>query len=56
MDKFKELLGLLGIEGAIDVVQIHIKKLKVVIFVGGYYSFKSKKYSLQLQAIIDSKN
>lgn len=56
MEKFKELLRLLDIQGAIDVVQIHIKKLKVVIFVGGYYSFESKTYSLQLQATIDNKN
>jgi hypothetical protein len=47
MEGFKELSGLLGIQGSIDVVQIHIQKLKVF-FVGDYYSFKSKAYSIQL--------
>jgi hypothetical protein len=46
MNEFKKLLGLLGIQGAIDVIQIHIQKPKVAICVGDYYSLKSKAYSL----------
>lgn len=46
MDKFKKLLGLLGIQGAIDAIQIHIQKPKVAICVGDYYSLKLKEYSL----------
>jgi hypothetical protein len=51
MEGFKELSSLPSIQGAIEVVQIHIWKLKVF-FVGDYYS-KSKAYSMQLQAIVD---
>jgi hypothetical protein len=44
---------LLGIQGAIDVAQIHIQKLKVLGFVTNYYSLKSKAYNMQLQVIIN---
>jgi hypothetical protein len=52
MEGFKEMLSLPSIEGAIDVVWIHIQKPKVL-FIGDYYSFKSKAYSMQLHAIVD---
>ncbi len=54
MEGIKELSNLPSIQGAIDVVQIHIQKLKAI-FVGDYYTFKSKAYSLHLQAIVDHK-
>jgi hypothetical protein len=50
---FKQLLSLLGIQGVIDVAQIHIQKLKVLGFAVDYYSFKSKAYNMQLQVIIN---
>lgn len=48
---FKQLLSLLGIQGAVDVAQIHIQKLKVLSFVADYHSFKSKAYNMQFQVI-----
>jgi len=54
MEGIKELSNLPSIQGAIDVMQIHIQKLKVI-FAGDYYTFKSKAYSMQLQAIVDHK-
>jgi hypothetical protein len=44
MERFKELLGLPSIQGAIDAIQIQIHKPKVAIFVRDYCSFKSKAY------------
>jgi hypothetical protein len=55
MEGFKDLLGLLGIQGAIDVAQIHIRKPRVQAYVEEYYSYKSKAYSMQLQGIVDHK-
>jgi hypothetical protein len=46
MDGFKELLGLLGIQGAIDVAQIHIQESKVQASTTKYYSFNSKAYDM----------
>jgi len=43
MEGFKEMLGLLAIQGAIDVVEIHIEKPKLQAFVD-CYSYKSKAY------------
>jgi hypothetical protein len=40
------------IYNAIDVTQIHIQKTQVG-FVGDYFSFKSKVYSMPLQAMVD---
>lgn len=37
----------------IDVIQIHIKKLKVQASTIDHYSFKSKAYNMQLQTIVD---
>jgi hypothetical protein len=39
MEGFKEMLGLLAIQGAIDVVEIHIKKPKLQAF-ANYYFYK----------------
>jgi len=50
---FKQLSSLVRIQGAIDVVQIHIQKLKVLGFAIDYYFFKSKAYNMQLQVIIN---
>jgi hypothetical protein len=46
---------LIETQGAIHVVQIHIQKPKVQCFVVNDYSFKSKGYNIQLQAIVDPK-
>jgi hypothetical protein len=53
MEGLKDLSSLQGMQGAIDVAQIHIQKLKSNVFVTSYYSFISKAYSMQLQTIID---
>jgi hypothetical protein len=53
MDGFKELLSLLGIQGAIDVAQIRIQESKVQAFTTKYYSFNLKAYNMQLHAIVD---
>jgi hypothetical protein len=53
MEGFKKMLGLPCIQGAIDVVQIHIRKPKFQAYATNYYYFKSKSYSLQLQVIVD---
>jgi hypothetical protein len=55
MDGFKELLGLLSIQGAIDVAQIHMQESKVQASTTKYYSFNSKAYNVQLHAIVDCK-
>jgi len=55
MEGFKDLSNLLSIQGFINVVQIHIEKLKVQAFVIDHYSFKSKAYDMQLQTIVDHK-
>jgi hypothetical protein len=52
MERFKELSKLHGIQGAIDVAQIHIQK-PMHVFAGDYYSFKSMAYNMQMQATID---
>jgi hypothetical protein len=52
MEGFKELSSLYGIQGAINVVIIHIQK-SMHIFANDYYLFKSKAYNMQMQNIID---
>jgi uncharacterized 2Fe-2S/4Fe-4S cluster protein (DUF4445 family) len=42
MEGFRKILGLLAIQGAIDVVQIQIEKPKLQAFVIDYYFCKSK--------------
>ncbi len=44
--------GLHGIQGAIDVAQIHIQK-SMHVFASDYYSFKSKAYNMQMQGTFD---
>jgi hypothetical protein len=44
MEGFKDILGLLGIQSAIDVAQIHIQEPIVQAFAEQYYSYKSKAY------------
>jgi hypothetical protein len=44
MEGFKDILGLPRIQGAIDVVQIHIQEPIVQTSVEEYYSYKSKAY------------
>jgi hypothetical protein len=52
MEGFKQLLALPGIQGAINVVEIHIQTLKLLAFTIDYYSFKSKAYNMQLQILL----
>jgi hypothetical protein len=44
MEGFKEMLGLLVIQRAIDVAEIHIEKPKLKAFTD-YYFYKSKVYN-----------
>ncbi len=53
MEASSSLSSLLRIQGAIDVAQIHIYKLKVLGFVADYYFFKSNTYNMQLQVLIN---
>jgi len=46
MERFKDLSNLLGIQGVINVIQIHIEKSKVQTSVIDHYSFKSKAYNM----------
>jgi hypothetical protein len=55
LEGFKEISGWLETQGAIDVVQTHIQKPKLQCFVVNDYSFKSKGYNMQLQAIVNPK-
>jgi hypothetical protein len=48
MEGFKDLSGLLGIQAAIDVAQIHIQKPRVQASIEKYYSYKSKAYNMQV--------
>jgi predicted CoA-binding protein len=48
MEGFKDLSRLLKIQGAIDVVQIHIQKPRVQASIEEYYSYKSKAYNMQM--------
>jgi hypothetical protein len=50
---FIEFFGMPSTYGAIDVMQIHVQKLKTYVFATNYYSFKSKGYNIQMQAIMD---
>ncbi len=52
MRGFRIFSNLAFIYSAIDVIQIHIQKPWGG-FVGDYFSFKSKAYSLELQAMVD---
>ncbi len=52
MEGFKELSSLHGIQGAINVVKIHIQK-SMHIFASDYYPLKSKAYNMQMQDTID---
>jgi hypothetical protein len=48
MERFKDFSRLPRIQGAIDVVSIHIDKSRIQTFVAEYYSYKSKAYNMQL--------
>jgi hypothetical protein len=45
MDGFKELLSLQSIQGAIDIIQIHIQKLNIP-FTSDKYSFKRNTHNM----------
>jgi hypothetical protein len=45
MHGFKELLTLQSIQGAIDIIQIHIQKLNIP-FASDKYSFKCNAYNM----------
>jgi hypothetical protein len=52
MAKFKSFCGSPSIHGTIDVTQIHVLKSQGQ-SIANYFSFKSKGYNMQLQAIGD---
>jgi hypothetical protein len=52
MRGFKKFCNLPFIYSAINVTQIHIQKPQGG-FVGDYFSFKSKDYNMELQAMVD---
>jgi hypothetical protein len=51
MSDFQEFCGLLGVEGAIDGMHIHIQKPLVA--PKGYFYFKSNGYTIQMHIIVD---
>jgi hypothetical protein len=55
MEGFKDLLNMPRIQRTIDATQIHIQESKSNVLLTDYYFFKSKRYSLQFQVIIDHK-
>jgi hypothetical protein len=50
---FTKKIGMPSTYGATNVMQIHVQKLKANVFATNYYSFKSKGYNIQMQAIMD---